>query len=388
LKRTIMISGLIISFLFINLNVLFTLDSSHAANKNNVLNPITKDDGTQWRIGYCESETFATYTKTLVGIVKGLYERGWITNLEGFDMVSKSDDSREIWRWLATRDISPYIQFVDDAFYNLKKGAVGENITKRLNEQNDVDLMVVMGTQAGVVLGNDRHDTDIFIFAASNAVRSGIIDSVEDSGLDHVWAHMDPTRFERQLNAFYDIKQFKKLGIVYEDSDIARVYSAVSEVETLAAEKGFEIVRYYVAEPQGPEDYQRYYREVREAYDKLATRVDAMYVTIASLESEKLPELFTPFYEHNVPIFSQLGNIQVKNGALMTVSVMDELNTGRFGADTIIKCLKGAKPRELTQTFQCAPRIIFNSEVAKKIGFKIPFELIIVTDEVYGEIPE
>jgi len=378
----------IISIIATSLNWSIAINPSYATSGDDGLTPATQEDGTKWRIGYCESENFITYTKTLVGIVNGLYERGWITDLEGFNTVIKSNDSREIWRWLATAEVSPYIEFVDNAFYNLQDGSNGKDIIERLNEQNDVDLMVVMGTQAGVVLGNDRHDTDIFVFAASNAVRSGIIDSVEDSGLDHVWAHMDPTRFERQLNAFYDIEKFNKLGMVYEDYDIARVYSAVSEVETLAAEKGFQIMRHYVDEPQSPEDYQRYYREVREAYDKLATRVDAMYVTIASLESEKLPELFTPFYEQKVPIFSQLGNIEVKNGALMTVSVMDELNTGRFGADTMIKCLKGAKPRKLTQTFQCAPRIIFNSEVAEKIGFKIPFELIIVTDEVYGEIPE
>jgi len=378
----------IISIFATSLTWSIAINPSYATSGDDGLTPVNKEDDTKWRIGYCESENFITYTKTLVGIINGLYERGWITDLEGFDSVIESNDSREIWRWLATTEVSSYIEFVDDAFYNLQDGSNGKDIIKRLNEQNDVDLMMVMGTQAGVVLGNDNHNTDIFVFAASNAVRSGIIDSVEDSGFDHVWAHMDPTRFERQLNAFYDIENFKKLGMVYEDSDIARVYSAVSEVEALAAEKGFQIVRHYVDEPQSSEDYQRYYREVREAYDKLATRVDAMYVTIASLKSEKLPELFTPFYEQNVTIFSQLGNIEVKNGALMTVSVMDELNTGRFGADAMIKCLNGAKPRELTQTFQCAPRIIFNSEVAKKIGFKIPFKLIIVTDEVYGEIPE
>jgi ABC-type uncharacterized transport system substrate-binding protein len=277
---------------------------------------------------------------------------------------------------------------VDDAFYNLKAGSNSEDIINRLNRQHDINLMLVMGTQAGVVLGNDRHDTNVLVFAASNAVRAGIVDSVADSGKDHVWAHMDPNRFERQLNVFYDIVNFKKLGMVYEDSDIARVYSAVGEVEKMAREKGFEIVRYYVDEPRSPGDYQQYYREVRKAYDRLAPQVDAMFVTIASLESTRLPDLFTPFYEYNVPVFSQLGNVEVEHGALMTVSVMDELNVGRFGADTMIKCLKGAKPRALTQTFESAPKIAFNLKVAQKIGFKIPFKLIMVTDEVYREIPE
>lgn len=346
--------------------------------------PTLKEDGSKWRIAYCESEYFITYAQTLAAIVKGLEEIGWVNDLEGFDQAANSGDSKTIWTWLCSREVSPYIEFVDDGFYNLREPDTDRDaIIKRLNEQNDIDIMLAMGGEAGAFLSSSPHNTNIFVFAASNAVRSGIIASVEDSGKENVWAHMDEQRFVRQTRAFYDIVKFKKLGMVYEDSDNARVYSAVNEVESLAREKGFEIIRYYVTEPRSPEEYPRYYQEVQAAYNKLAEEVDAMYVTIASLESEKLPELFQPFYDNKIPIFSQLGNIEVENGALMTVSVMDEVNIGRFGADNISKCLLGAKPRDLEQSFQSAPKITLNTEVAKKIGFKLPFELIIVLDEAY-----
>lgn len=349
--------------------------------------PAAKADGTKWRIGYCESESFITYTRTLAALVKGLQEIGWINNLEGFDQVAASDDSRSIWQWLASREVSPYIEFVDDAFYNLRDPDLDEAaIITRLNSNRDIDLMLVMGAAAGILLSNSEHETNIFVFAASNAVRSGIINSVEDSGKDNVWAHMDEQRFVRQTRAFYDIVEFKKLGMVYEDSDNARVYSAVNEVESLAKEKGFEIVRYHVREPRLPEEFPQYYQEVQAAYNELAKQVDAVFVTIASLESTKLPELFQPFYERKIPIFSQLGSIEVENGALLTISVMDEVNIGRFGADNIAKCLKGAKPRQLEQSFQSAPKITLNAEVAKMIDFKLPFELVVVLDEVYQTI--
>ena len=349
--------------------------------------PITKTDGTKWRMGYCESENFITYTQTLVAIVKGLEEIGWIKNLAGFNQVADSGDSRSIWRWLASTEVSPYLEFVDDAFYNLREPDIDrDGIIKRLNSQKDLDIMLAMGADAGFLLSNSQHDTNVFVFAASNAVRSGIIESVEDSGRDNVWAHMDEQRFVRQTKAFYDIVKFKKLGMVYEDSDNARVYSAVNEVESLAKEKGFEIVRYHVREPRLPEEYPKYYQEVQAAYHELAKQVDAVYVTIASLESEKLPELFKPFYERKVPILSQLGNIEVKNGALLTVSVMDEVNIGRFGADNITQCLRGAKPRALEQSFQSAPQITLNVEVAKMLDFKLPFEMVIVVDEAYQSI--
>lgn len=346
--------------------------------------PRTKADGGKWRIAYCESETFVTYTRTLTAIIKGLEEAGWICDLEGFEQIAAGGDSQVIWKWLASREVSPYIQFVDDAFYNLREpGADREEIPERLSVRHDIDVMLAMGGAAGVLLSDFRHDTNVFVFAASNAVRSGIIASAEDSGRDNVWAHMDEQRFERQLRAFYDIVNFRKLGMVYEDSADARIYSAVNEAESLAREKGFEIVRYHVTEPRSPGEYPEYYREVQAAYHKLAAETDAVYVTIASLESGKLAELFQPFYEQKIPVFSQLGNIEVENGALLTVSVMDEINIGRFGADSIGQCLLGAKPRELGQTFQSAPQITLNATVAKKIGFKLPFELVMVLDEVY-----
>lgn len=363
---------------FITTNVIYaTQANDYDDNKDSI-------KGT-WRIGYCESEHFTMYTDTLVHIIYGLEEMGWVNNLDGFEQVVETGDSKTIWNWLSSNDISPYIEFVDDAYYNLWETDEIE-IVNRIKKQDDIDIMITMGALAGVKLTEFEHNTNIFVFAASNAVLSGIIESADDSGKDNVWAHMDEDRFERQLRAFYDIVEFERLGIVYEDSEIARVFSAINEIETLAKEKGFEIVEYHVDEPNRPEEFPRYYQEVAEAYNKLSEQVDAVFVTVSLLESEKLPELFQPFYDNKIPIFSQLGNIEVKHGALMTVSVMDEVNVGRFGAYNIIQCLKGAKPRELEQTFQSSPQIALNVEVANILDFKLPFELVIVVDEAYQTI--
>lgn len=349
--------------------------------------PHTKENGSKWRLAYCESESFSNYTATLVGIVRGLAEQGWITDLEGFDEVVATNDSQEIWHYLASREVSPYIEFIDDGFYNLRDAeGTDEKIIKRLSTEKDLDLILVMGTRGGIALANDRHSVNTLVFGASNAVRSGIVKSEGDSGLDHVWAHTDLQRFERQVKVMYDIVNFEKLGMVYEDSEVAKVYSAVSEVEKLATEKGFEIVRYHVKEPLQAEDYDLYYQQVKEAYVKLSQEVDAMYVTIASLDSKKLPELLEPFYQQKVPVLSQLGEIEVEHGALLTVSVMDEVNLGRFGASTIAKCLGGVKLRDLEQSFQSSPKLSLNLEVLRMLEFKIPYKLIMVVDKVYRQI--
>ncbi|NLC07358.1 MAG: hypothetical protein GX755_05255, partial [Syntrophomonadaceae bacterium] len=61
-------------------------DNSPAVVSDN--SPAAKADGTKWRRGYCESESFITYTRTLAALVKGLQEIGGINNLEGFDQVA------------------------------------------------------------------------------------------------------------------------------------------------------------------------------------------------------------------------------------------------------------------------------------------------------------
>lgn len=67
-----------------------------------------------------------------MSIVKGPEELAWINNLEGFDRVVDSGNSKTIWKWLASREVSLYIQLVDDAFYNLREADINrEGIIER-----------------------------------------------------------------------------------------------------------------------------------------------------------------------------------------------------------------------------------------------------------------
>ena len=101
--------------------------------------------------------------------------------------------------------------------------------------------MIAMGTWAGKDLANNRHHTPMMVLSTSDPIGSGIIKSVEDSGLDHVHARVDPYRYERQVRIFHDLVTFKKLGVAYEDSVIGRSYAAVEMIENVAKERNFEV---------------------------------------------------------------------------------------------------------------------------------------------------
>jgi ABC-type uncharacterized transport system substrate-binding protein len=340
----------------------------------------------KWRIGYCESEPFSNYADTLYALLQGLNESGWLAGIDACGYRPGQPDTAGMWRWLASRQLSPRLEFVGAAYFSLASLPEKDydQIPARLQKEQ-VDLVLVMGTRAGKLFAADRRRIPAMIFSASNAVQSGISRTVTDSGKDHIWAHLDPQRFGRQIAIFYDTFKFHRLGLVYENSSTAYSYSAIDQVEMMARRKGFAISRVYVTEPKNSGDQGRYYAALDQAYRQLSRRVDAMYLTVASLDKQWLPRLLTPFYVAKIPVFSQLGADEVKYGALISVSSVDFKNLGRFGAQNMIRFFGGASLRSLPQVFESTPRIIINLEAAAKTGYRFPFEMLLSADQVFVE---
>jgi ABC-type uncharacterized transport system substrate-binding protein len=319
-------------------------------------------------------------------------EAGWISGTKDLPFQNGQDDTKAMWNWLATHDVGKYIEFVKDAHYDLKEmsdepGLKKEDqIIRRFNRRKDINLMLVTGTAAGLALAKGNHSIPTLIFSTSDPIGAGIIKSANDSGKDNIWALVDQGQFRRQIQVFHDVFNFKKLGLVYEHSDLVRNYIALNDIETMANLRGFSIVGYDVKEPVNAEDEVRYYRELLAAYQKIAEKVDAMMVTVSPIKPEKLSMLLTPFYEKKIPVFSQSGAEEVSYGALMSITQNDFPNLKKFAADTIAAVLHGEKPCHLPQVFESTPRIILNLEVAKKIGYKPSFDILLVADEIYHSI--
>lgn len=199
------------------------------------------------RIGYLEGEEYINFAGNLHAIIIGLETLGWLENLEELPYTQGQENTAALWHWLATNDIGPYIEFVKDAHYSLLGADYSEDdVIDRLAEREDIDLMIGMGTVAGKTLAHGKHSVPSMVFSASNAVQSTIIQSVEDSGEDHIWAHMDAERYKKQVEVFYDIFEFKKLGMVYENTDVGRVYAAVDDVHQVAEQRKFEVKSFHI----------------------------------------------------------------------------------------------------------------------------------------------
>lgn len=347
----------------------------------------TRNRGKAWRIGYAESLAFRNFTGSLAALAQGLSRAGWIGDVGGLPYSANSTDAAIMWRWLASQP-KDFIEWVPDAFYPALSEADPQPILKRL-QSGDLDLMLVMGTAAGQKLATQAHHTPTLVFSATNPIAAGFAKSEKDSGMDHVWAHMDLSRTTRQLRIFHETYRFKTLGVTYEDSIGGRGVASIPQVEEMARRLGFELRHRYVQRPanvKNPVDMQVYYEALSRAWGELSTEVEAMYLAIGQWELSRLDTLLQPFIKQKVPTFSQSGQEEVERGALMSMARADFLGIGTFGAATIAQVFQGAKPRSLPQVYFDTPTIAVNVEVAELIGVKIPFETLLSADMIYPKI--
>lgn len=345
------------------------------------------NNGEPWRIGYYEGGEYIEYQKVLIATTKELMALGWIEMPE--IPPQEGIQTKDFWHWLADNAKSKYIQFVADAHYSanwddeIREKTAGEIIT-RLNQQKDIDLMIAMGTKAGQDIANNKHQTPTIVLAANDPLAAGIIKSLEDSGYDNIHARVDPFRYERQVQIFYDIIGFQKLGMAYRNDVSGRSYAAVDKVESVAQDNGFELVSCYIKPDLTVEEQEE---NMKHCFEELGKTVDAIYVTQQSgVNVNSLPNLVKIANSYKIPTFSQAGSEEVKYGILMSISLAEFKYVGSFHARTIAKVFNGAKPRQLAQLFEDPPKIAINLKTAEIIGYDPPVDVLGAADEIYQEI--
>ncbi len=359
-----------------------------AGDKGEFQTTPTTDGGQRWRIGYYEGGEYIDYQKILIATIRGLMSLGWIEPAQ--IPRQQGEHTEALWKWLATEARSEYLEFVPDAHYSAHwddglRVETAERVIQRLQQRDDLDLMIAMGTWAGKDLANNRHHTSTMVLSTSDPLSSGIIKSVEDSGFPHIHATVDPARYERQIQIFHDIIGFRKLGVAYEDTVNGRSYAAIDVIEKNARERGFEIVRCNtqsdITETQIAED------SVVDCFEKLVRSADAIYVTQqGGVTRQSVPRLVALANEHHVPTFSMAGSEEVRLGFLASLSQAGFKYVGQFHASTFAKVFNGAKPNELDQLFEEPPKIAINLRTAELIGFDPPVLLLGAADEIFRDI--
>ncbi len=350
--------------------------------------PRTKPNGDPWRIGYLEGGPFYDYQAIFRATLKAFQELGWLEN-RPIPKPADNQDNRPLWQWLASEGGDRFLTFVPDAYWSAQWDAEARKKNRqasieRFTQKGDIDLVIAMGTWAGQDLATNEHRVSTIVVSSSDPVAAGIVKSASDSGYDHVVARVDPHRFEQQIVMFHRIFGFKKMGIAYEDTQSGRSYAGLSDVNRVAAEKGFDVVPCHYVSDTSDEGLR--FRTLMACHTTLARKVDAMFVTTGGVELDKFPEILTPFFKQTIPTYSQTGSDEVRHGCLMSMAQVDFLPVGRFYAATAAKILNGASPRQLPQVFSEPLKLAINLKTADIIGWRPPFEVLELADEIYHDI--
>lgn len=345
------------------------------------------------RLGYAQVREYSSFAQQLLKLAEelekeGSIEAGFSARYEGvdYDQKFKDGDTRTLWQDICDHNVEgAKFQFVRDAFFDMN--VLRESEYETMVNREDVDVTLAMGTATGVYFKEHEVKNKYMVLLAADPIASGIVKSETERDTDNVYALIDRTTYQRQIKAGHKFLQFKKLGIVYEDSRDAYEYSAISSVMKEAEELGFEVLIENVNEPVSPKDEKRYYKELKEAYRRLIDRgMDTLYITVSSIDyNEKLEELLSDaIYENNIPTHAQDDVIPVINGALFGVSLVDYSEQANHIVTQLLFYQSGEKQfQELDQVCECTPKIFVNLTTAQKIGFSISFENLQLVDSIY-----
>lgn len=353
-------------------------------------NPIPRPDGRPWRIGYLEGGDYAEYPLTLAQIAEGLERLGWIALKTD---IPDGLTGRELWTWLSQNTQSDTLQFVPDAWWqpgnfdNDKRPQVRAAILDRLQTRHDLDLIIAMGTWAGQDMRAIGPPVPTIVGSTSDPLAAGIADSIQDSGRDNLHTRIEPQRYQRQLRLFHEIVPFKRLGIVYEDSEAGRTYAGLKAVEQVSHQLGFAIESCRAQSSSVSTD--QAIANALDCYRSLSRqRVDAVYVTShRGVTPSSIHDVARILAQAKIPSFSMAGSKEVREGILLSLAQADLSYVGLFHAETIARIFHGALPRQLSQVWIDPPKIALNLATARIIGFDPPVDILLAADEVYETAP-
>lgn len=380
--KMLIICVLLIS-LVLNANYAFASAGSELAPQSTV------------RIGYFESEEYGSFTQLLLCIALELSSEGSINSafVEKYKDVNYEEkfnygDTEILWNDICDANTAGarYV-FVKDAFFNLDE--MDEEAQKALLKRDDVDIMLSMGTASGVYLSKNAAKYKFMNMFAADPIESGIVKSPTERFDDRSFALVDTTPYIRQLDAGYKFLGFKKLGVVYEDSEDAYIYSAIPTVEAKAQEYGFEVVYEHVDEPVTDADFEKYYSDLKQAYRSLAGKgIDCLLVTISSIEYEdKMQELLDDcIIPSNIKTLAQDELVPVANGVLFGVTLTDCPESATHVVKQIRRYAEeGVAFDQLDMVCETTPKIGVNYTTARRIGFDISFENLLMADYIYRD---
>lgn len=342
------------------------------------------DESRQLRIGYCEGEAYYEFDEQLYYLLRGMEEEGLLEGIIDSKAINENSSSKVIWNYVCKLDQSGWkVSMEPDSFINLsdaeylekKETQLTEELRQKLKNQQ-IDLMITMGTTAGLVCKELTPDVEVMNYMAADPLNAGIIQDTNTSGVEGMWAHLDPDAFSRTLEIMNDILMPRKVGIVYADNEEAYIYSGASYVEEFCEKHNIAMERYYVDDDINEEEYGTYVQNMIKASENLAEKADVYLMTSSLLREKDYEKVLAPLYDKKIPVYSLNSTEDVRYGAMMAAESSDYENIGRFGANVMVEYTRGTPLKELEQVYKTAPSLYINYKAARRIRHCFDFTIL------------
>ena len=192
---------------------------------NRASKPIQKPGGGKFTLAYVDIDPYNETFRMLYYVIESLKDDGWISYGElPFDPETDSD-SLALMDWLADNAESDYMAFDKTAHYYTTVSSeeeIRESLQKHI-ENHEIDAILSMGTSPSLMLEPFGFDIPLLMYAVSDPIGSGLIESADDSGNKNYWAHVDSSAYSRQMQYYYDTFGFSKIGSVYGDEIVCAI---------------------------------------------------------------------------------------------------------------------------------------------------------------------
>ena len=265
----------------------------------------TNQDKDVYNLIYYQGGEYYDYVSTLISLFEGLALNGVVNQLD-LSAFEKTENMKSLWDYLCDNIDSDYLKMEKSNYYSSNWSEI-ERLTNRAKLINYVhtydgqynNLILAMGTWAGLDLANDLHTTPTMVLSTTNVVNAGILKNKYDYSLKHVFAEYEPNIYLRQINLFHAIFKFDTLGITYTNTTDGKAYIAYDDIHLSAKKRGFDII---TCEYEELTNVIKLIENGKQCVDYLSTRADAMYFgDQLFLKYDKMPYVIQATIDNKIP---------------------------------------------------------------------------------------
>lgn len=343
----------------------------------------------EWKIAVVESGSdFPNYQSIF---------RHMVIDLMGHKLMSESnllvdpyfkfDEGRNFDKlYQDTKDgcLSFYPKLYDENWNRTNVLAHKEEIKKEIAE-GKIDMIWAFGTIAGLYFADPNLNVPVLVINATDPESSGLSDGNEFSLKKNIHVENDRSRYFDEMDMFYNIFTFKRLGILVDGNHDNQAVQAIYQIRRYAEQKGITLVPCY-GDILG-NSQERADKDFKSCLTELSNKdIDALFLSVGYRPKEPLYGYLKPFIDKGIPIYSQMGENDVRQGAVMCLSESDMLHSALFESRVVRQIVNGTAPEFISQYVTVPLTLTVNWQTARLIEWQPSFEVLVAIDKVYHSI--